>query len=112
MDENRKEITLKIKNEGEERTVTTYKNEYRDVMQLLTNSLYLEGFGECGGMRRCVTCLVRINGLKGVSNVLERNEKITLGKMGLVDSDLRLSCQILNSDDLNNAMIDIVVENY
>jgi len=112
MDEHRKEITISIKNEAEKRIVITYKNEYRNLMQLLNNNFYLEGFGECGGMGRCVTCLVRINGLEGLSNLLERNEKVTLGKMGLADSDLRLSCQVLITDDLNNAMIDIVAENY
>ena len=112
MDDYRKEITISITNEGEERTVITYKNEYRNLMQLLNNSFYLEGFGECGGMGRCVTCLVRINGLKGLSNVLERNEKVTLGKMGLADNEFRLSCQVLITDDLNNAMVDILAENY
>lgn len=112
MEEHKNEIIINIKNDGEERSVSTYRNEYRNLMQLLNNNFYLQGFGECGGMGRCVTCLVKINGLKGVSNVLERNEKVSLNKMGLADNEYRLSCQVLITDDLNNATVDIVADNY
>lgn len=77
-------------------------------MELLRNTIFLEGFGECNGMGRCATCVIKITGLKGDSLIKDRNEPITLEKMGNPEEDIRLACQILITGDLNGSKIEIV----
>lgn len=110
MNEDKKEITITIINDGRELIVKTFTNEYRNLMVLLNNTVYLESFGECGGQGRCATCLVKVKGLKGNANLIERNEKSTITKTGLVDLNARLSCQLLINEDLDKAVIEILVE--
>ena len=81
-------------------------------MVLLNNTIYLEGFGECGGQGRCATCLVEVSGIKGSSSKMERNEKTTIDKINLAPSGLRLACQILVTEDLNEALIGISEDRY
>lgn len=110
--ENRKEIIITINHAGRESVVRTYAYAYRNLMVLLNNTIYLESFGECGGQGRCATCLVKVSGIKGHAGTMQRNEKETLHKAGLADSNIRLSCQILITEDLNEAVIDISGEDY
>jgi ferredoxin len=49
-----------------------------------------------------------ITGLKGNSITKDRNEPATLSKFGYEASDIRLSCQILISSDLDGATIEIL----
>ncbi|HQW42588.1 MAG: 2Fe-2S iron-sulfur cluster-binding protein [Chitinophagaceae bacterium] len=105
MNEERNEISITIINDGEQYSVKTYLNQYRNLMVLLNNSIYLENFGECGGHGRCATCMVKVVGLKGTANTMERNEAATIGKAGLLDTSTRLSCQLLINADLDGAMI-------
>jgi len=112
MNVERKEIIITIKNAGEQYVVKTYPNEYRNLMSLLNNSIYLENFGECGGQGRCATCIVKVSGLKGSAVTMERNEKATINKTGLSDSNFRLSCQLLITEDLHEAVIEIYEEGY
>jgi len=107
MIEERIEISITIINAGEEYVVKTYLHEYRNLMTLLNNNIYLENFGECGGQGRCATCMVKVDGLRGNANTLERNEAATIGKVGLADEAIRLSCQLLINEDLNGAVIEI-----
>ena len=75
----------------------------------LFDKIYIEEFGECGGMGRCGTCIVKIAGYD-IERKDERNEKRTLTKMG-IDHDninIRLSCQILIDENLNNCVIEIM----
>lgn len=112
MNEEKKEIAITIKNAHEEYIVKTYLNQYRNLMVLINNNIYLEGFGECGGQGRCATCMVRVSGLKGNACTMERNEMATISKIGFWESNLRLSCQLLINEDLHNAVIEIVEEGY
>jgi 2Fe-2S ferredoxin len=119
MDENRfktgmdrKTITLTVINEGENFLVQAYVNEYRNLMQLLNNSIYLRNFGECGGMGRCATCMIKISVLSTVADSMDRNEKSTLDKIGWGAGDMRLACQILVTESLDGAVIEIVEEGY
>lgn len=105
-------INIKIINGEKIHEIKTYRAEYRNLMQLLNNSIYLENFGECGGMGRCATCLVKISGLKGNVNFLERNEKATIQKAGLSGLNVRLACQILITEDLHEATINISEAEY
>ncbi|MDB5276579.1 MAG: ferredoxin [Ferruginibacter sp.] len=112
MNDERKEIAITLINAGEAHVVKTYLHQYRNLMMLLNNTIYLENFGECGGQGRCATCMVKAVGLKGNANSMERNEAATIGKAGLADEAVRLSCQILISEDLNGAVIEITGDEY
>ena len=94
--------------EGERYELQTYEGEYRNLMMLLYDKIYIEGFGECKGMGRCGTCLIKVKGLPETVNVLERNEERTLDKMGIQGGDFRLACQILINEALENVSIEII----
>ena len=94
--------------EGERYELQTYEGEYRNLMMLLYDKIYIESFGECKGMGRCGTCLIKIKGLPETVNVLERNEERTLGKMNIQGGDFRLACQILINEALENVRIEII----
>lgn len=102
-------IQFTVLYEGEEFEIKTFNNEYRNLMVLLFDKIYIEEFGDCGGMGRCGTCMVKIEGLNS-ERPDERNEKRTLSKMGIDanESGIRLSCQILVDENLNNRIIEIV----
>ena len=89
-------------------TFETFSGEYRNLMLLLKDKAILDYFGECGGMGRCGTCIIRISDLKGNSQVKERNEPVTLSKFGYEEDEIRLSCQILISSDLDGSTIRIL----
>lgn len=112
MTENRTTISIHISNGSEKFIVKTYRHAYRNLMALLTNNLYLENFGECGGQGRCATCLVKISGYDMLKNPITRNEQTTLSKMQLSDISIRLACQILITESLDGCLIEIVEDNY
>lgn len=88
--------------------IVTYKNEYNSLMELLYDKLYTDGFGECGGMGRCATCVVKIEQLADCLTDMERNEQTTLTKMGITATDIRLSCQVMITKALRGAIIYIL----
>lgn len=110
MNEQRTEITFSLLYNGEEQTVKTYAHAYRNLMVLISNTVYLDYFGECGGMGRCGTCLVKILHTPTDLSLLDRNEKATLYKTGVSDPAVRLSCQLLITDFLQGAVIEILNE--
>ncbi|NOT90065.1 2Fe-2S iron-sulfur cluster-binding protein [Ferruginibacter sp.] len=112
MNDERKEISITIIKAGEVNIVKTYLHQYRNLMVLLNNSIYLENFGECGGQGRCATCMVKAVGLKGNATTMERNEAATIGKARLADEAIRLSCQLLINEDLNGAVIEIAGDEF
>ena len=77
-------------------------------MYLLKEKLQLESFGECGGVGRCATCVVKTTGITGNSAVKDRNEPATLSKLGFEEAAIRLSCQIYITTDLNGAEIAVL----
>ena len=54
--------------------------------------------------------MVKAVGLRGNANKMERNEAATIGKAGLGNEAIRLSCQLLINEDLNGAVIEIAGE--
>jgi len=104
----KKKIQFTVSENNSKQVIQTYNGEYRNLMFLLREKLYLEGFGECGGVGRCATCVIKITNLTGNSTIKERNEPTTLSKMGYVDDNIRLSCQLFITDDLNNVEIEIL----
>jgi 2Fe-2S ferredoxin len=95
--------------EGEKYELQTYEGEYRNLMVLLYDKIYIESFGECKGMGRCGTCVVKVEGLPEAIDTLDRNEESTLFKMGIIQQqNIRLACQLLVDKNLENVIVRIV----
>lgn len=90
--------------------VETYEGEFRNLMVLINEKLYVEDFGECKGIGRCGTCLIEVEGLNSESLELDRNERSTLQKCAVKGKNLRLSCQVMINNVLHNATITIIEE--
>lgn len=111
MASNKHTIEFTVSAFGEEHRLTTYWGEYRDLRALLHDKLFLEEFGQCGGMGRCATCLVEVRSSENSLAILQRNEETTLVRTGQNNQNIRLSCQIAVDDDISNAYIQLL-ENY
>ena len=103
-------IKFTILYNDEEIKVATYEGEFRNLMVLINEKVYVEDFGECKGIGRCGTCLIIAEGLDNSASVMERNEKRTLQKCAAQYKNLRLSCQVMINEGLQNAFIKIVEE--
>lgn len=101
-------IELTIVYSGIEYRLQTFYGEYRDLKSLILDRLFPEDFGQCGGMGRCATCMVEVNGLVGDAALLKRNEETTLERMGSGGQNIRLSCQLAIDDSLANAVIRVL----
>lgn len=101
-------IAFTILHSDQEYHVLTYRGEYRDLRALIADKLFLEDFGQCGGMGRCATCMIEVNGLSNEATVMKRNELSTLTKAGSMHEHVRLSCQIEIDDDLANAIVKVL----
>lgn len=98
------DITIQVVYENETFTLHTYQGEYRNLMMLIYDKLYIAFFGDCKGMGRCGTCLV-IMDEKKFSDRVERNEAATILKTGVQDTGVRLSCQVLVDHSLHNTTV-------
>jgi len=105
-----KDISFTLIYFDEEINIETFEGEFRNLMILINEKIYVEDFGECKGIGRCGTCLVEVEGLGEAASVMERNEKSTLAKCAVQKPNLRLSCQIMINDALQNSWIKIVEE--
>lgn len=101
-------IHLTAVSAGSRYELQTYQGEYRNLMVLLFDKIYTEDFGECRGMGRCGTCVVKVEGLAAEVNAMDRNERGTLSKMAICGADLRLACQILVDENLENATVEVM----
>ena len=101
-------ILFTVVEDGSKQIIETYIGEYQNLMVLLKDKLYLDDFGEYGGVGRCATCIIKTNGITGNSAIKDRNEPVTLSKMGYGEDAIRLSCQLLITKDLENATIEII----
>lgn len=105
----RNTIKITVLEDGIKESVETSIGEYRNLMELLKDKIYLDSFGECGGMGRCATCIIKIEGLKGNALKMEKNEPVTLARFGYQNEpNIRLSCQIEVSADLDDVIIQIL----
>lgn len=103
-----KDIFIKVLTGDEELQLQTYTHEYRNLMMLLFDKIYLEDFGECKGMGKCCTCMIEIVESEHEISSLGRNEEASIQKAGVVNSKQRLACQILVNEELRNATIKII----
>src|SRR5688572_25915856 len=100
METDKKSIHFSVNYADAEYVLQAYEYEYRNLMVLLSDKIYVDDFGECRGMGRCGTCAVKINGLPDELTNRERNEEQTLSKMGICEGNVRLSCQVLVDHNL------------
>jgi 2Fe-2S ferredoxin len=98
-------IHIRVIADGELHSLTARAGEYRSLMTLIFDRIYVESFGECRGMGRCGTCRVSIDGDGLALTALNRNEASTLAKYGAVAPDVRLSCQILADQRVNGRTV-------
>lgn len=78
-------------------------------MHFIFDRIYIEDFGDCGGMGRCGTCLVQIVNQKFSYIDYERNELTTLGRLGEILPNTRLACQILVDERINNMQCRVIL---
>lgn len=100
-------ISINIQLDNRSKTIHTFANEYRNPMQLLINHFYLDDFGECRGMGRCCTCVVKIKSTQPIAE-FNSNEKTTLARHDFNPEEVRLTCQIPINNQLHLATITIV----
>jgi 2Fe-2S ferredoxin len=103
-----KSIVITILREGCEYVLNTYPNEYRNLMELLNDKLYIEDFGDCRGMGRCGTCTVTL--LTGIAlpDGPERKEGTTLSRFGYNQTQIRLSCQIMIDASIHGLRMEVI----
>lgn len=102
-------ILFKLISGNEEIAVHTHEGEYRNLMVLINEVIYVEDFGECKGIGRCGTCLVEIDSPQ-LAPELDRNEKSTLDKCEVQNKNIRLSCQVMIDKYLQSASVRILEE--
>lgn len=102
-----KDILINVLLNGKKYELHTFQGEYRSLMMLLNDKLYLEDFGECKGIGRCSTCCVLLLGSSESLRVKERNEASTLTKHDKLKDNIRLSCQINIDRSLNGLYLKI-----
>lgn len=103
------EITFWLHNGTESMEIACRRREYRNLMTLINEMVFVEDFGECRGIGRCGTCLVEIQTKMPLPGK-ERNEQSTLDKCAVKVPDLRLACQIMIDERLQDAQVRIVEE--
>lgn len=101
-------IEITVLYEHELYALKTYLNEYRNLMTLLFDKISPEGFGDCLGMGKCATCMVRVMENQNNFTSYNRNEETTIAKAGITDKNVRLSCQIQIDQHINGLKIEIL----
>lgn len=101
------DIQFNVSVDGEAFEVATRKGEYRNLMVLLYDKFYFDGFGECKGIGRCGTCHVQLKNAGGKLLIRVGNEDTTLSKMPGVTQNSRLACQIMIDEKLDGLTIEV-----
>lgn len=102
------DIVITITCNGYDTVVHTYEHEYRNLMQLINDQVFVEDFGECRGMGRCATCKVMALNHAYTPDDYERNEWATLSKAGEAIPPTRLSCQVAIDKKVNGLHFSII----
>ena len=85
-----------------------YPYEYRSLMGLIYDKIYIENFGECKGIGRCGTCHVHILSHHPDLLTREGNENTTLGKMPAIVRNSRLACQIVIDQSVDGLWVEVM----
>jgi 2Fe-2S ferredoxin len=102
-----KNISINIEHDGIVKKYRVHANEYRSLMHLIIDTIYTEGFGDCGGMGRCGTCTVESLTITEPA-LLQRNEASTLQRLHIDAGTYRLACQINIDEELDGCGFRIV----
>lgn len=107
-----RDIQVNVLCAGKRYELRTYPHEYRSLMALIYDKVYLEDFGDCKGIGRCGTCHVLL--LNYHEGLLKRegNEHSTLNKLSTSQSNSRLSCQILLDSMVNGLAVEVVEDDH
>jgi 2Fe-2S ferredoxin len=103
-----KNITLYIEYNGTRQTVETFAGEYRNLMVLIKDQLWVDGMGECGGMARCGTCMVELLNAGDNLAVTDQKEAAVIKRAVTAQTTIRLSCQILVDETLHGLQIKVM----
>lgn len=103
-----KDIRVTVRIDGEVIEIMTFANEYRNLMMLIYDHIYEEGFGECGGMGRCSTCIVEIQKTTQPFNEFHRNADQTFIKSAETRENVYLSCQILADESIHGLEVKVL----
>ena len=87
-------ILITVLYEDESIELETYVGEYRNLMELISDRIDIDSFGECGGMGRCATCIGQVVFSEFKLQPSDRNEYTTLMKLGVLNDRIRLTCQL------------------
>jgi 2Fe-2S ferredoxin len=101
-------IQFTVIDNGQQLPIKVTQGSYPNLMFLLKEELSLDSFGECGGVGRCATCVIKAIGIQGNSTQKERNEPVTLQKLGYTEDTIRLSCQLYITSDLEGSEITVL----
>lgn len=101
-------IHISVKYNGNIHKLITYPNEYRSLMMLIGDRLFMESFGECRGMGKCGTCLVEIISNPHTLTGFDRNEHNSLLRAGSTTENKRLSCQLIIDEQMDGAEIKVL----
>lgn len=105
-----KDIKVKVHVYGKEHELETYAGEYRNLMMLIYDKLYVDEFGECKGVGRCGTCHVYV--LKAPEDLIFHDgvEKTTLSRLSNTNHSSHLACQIMIDKTLDGLEVQVVEE--
>lgn len=105
-----KSIVIRLSCGSDEHELTTHEGEYRSLMMLIYDRIYIPNFGDCKGMGRCGTCVVAVNSTAPLVS-MDRNEYAMIEKlMGVYHPGYRLACQLLIDQSLHNAVVRVLEE--
>lgn len=104
-----RDIRITLITGAEEHTFLAYPWEYRNLMALIYDHLYIEGFGECKGVGRCGTCHVKVKNRPGLHTRVG-NEATTLTRISGVTDESRLACQILITPGIHDIRVELPSE--
>jgi len=105
-----RDICITVLYQEESYALSAYEGEYRSLMALIYDHVYVSDFGECRGMGRCGTCVIQIIDHTGPLGAMDRNETATLEKMGVCSGNIRLACQIPLTRALRGLTVRILEE--
>ena len=110
MVDRKKDIVIKVSLNDQVYELKTYDGEYPNLMVLLYDQLYLEGFGECKGVGRCGTCHIYVKNPLEKWLVKERNEATTLNKLLEFKDNSRLACQIVIDKSIHEMHVEVTIQ--
>lgn len=108
MESKSNDIRIDVTWNGAMHTFRVHPHEYRSLMALIYDKIYIENFGDCKGIGRCGTCHVHI--LSNHPHLLTRegNETTTLGKMPVTVANSRLACHIPIDHEIDGLHVAVV----